>query len=93
MLTPYWDAGQFDRARPMMETLAENTAQKLNYFDSLDQDILRSSYAQDYARASRIVEDLVNAARRSGNADLQANIERILSNHLYLLDRQQQLPG
>ncbi|MEM7572306.1 MAG: DUF2723 domain-containing protein [Bacteroidota bacterium] len=93
MLTPYWDAGQFERARPVMVQLAENTADRLDFYDSLDPNIVRSSYGQDYARAGRIVEDLVNAARRSGDEALQAEIERILTAHLYIVDQQQQLPG
>ncbi|MEO0790377.1 MAG: DUF2723 domain-containing protein, partial [Bacteroidota bacterium] len=94
MMEPYWTTGQHERIRPQMETLAQNAADRLDYYDSLSDDELKAGREENQRRAYRVLYELVNAARQSGNAELQAEIEEILRDHMWILDQgQQQLPG
>ncbi len=85
MLQPYFQAGQFDRVAPVMEALARNTADRLDFYDSLSEERRQISYPGEIARGEAIVRSLLQQVRRSDNEALKASIEQILANHAYLL--------
>ena len=47
MIQPYMLNRQGSRVRPVLEQLARNATDKMDYYASLDDDVLRSSYAKD----------------------------------------------
>lgn len=94
ILEVYWQAQAWDKAAPHMEILAENTNEWLDFFDSIDEETLMSSYRSEYQRNVATLRNLLNAARRSGDDALKQRIESLLANHLYLVDQsRQQTPG
>lgn len=94
MLQPYMRAQQMDRALPIFEQLAANVADKLDFINSLDEETRAISYRQANVQAEAIARGLIQNGRRSGNAEVQAAIERILGNYLYLDASQQPVnPG
>jgi len=93
MLQPYFQAEQTERVRPVIEQLARNTADRLDFYDSLTEEQRQISYPGEVARGRAIVQSLLQQVRRPGREDLKATIEQILGNHLYLLPDAQQPAG
>jgi hypothetical protein len=92
MIDVYWQAREWNRALPHMEILARNTADRLKYYASIDDDILLSSYQDDYQRSIVVMQRLIQAAQQSGDQAIQQRMNSLLEDHLYLL-QQRQTPG
>ena len=88
MLQPYIRAGQMKRALPVIEQLATNVADKLDFLGSLDEETKNISYRDDDVRATAIARGLIQNARVSGDAEVKAAVERILGNYLFLAPEQ-----
>jgi hypothetical protein len=85
MLQPYFQAQQLERVSQVMEQLAINTADRLDFYDSISPEQRSLSYAGEIARGEAIVKSLLAQVRRSDNEALKGSIEQILANHAYLL--------
>ncbi len=92
MLELYWSANAYEQAAPIMEQLAKNTAARLDFFDSISDDILTGSYMSEYQQAQASLQRLVQEVNRANQTDLKQRIESILANHMYLL-QQGNTPG
>ena len=88
MLQPYMQARQMDRALPIIEQLAINVADKLDFHASLDAETLATSYRQENVQAEAIARGLIQNARIRGGEEVKATVERILGNYLYLAPEQ-----
>ncbi|MEL7159720.1 MAG: DUF2723 domain-containing protein [Bacteroidota bacterium] len=84
MLQPYFQTQNATRASAVIEQLARNTVDRLDYYNSLDPDIVNSSYASDVAQGEAIVRGLLQQIRQSGDTELQATVEQIFGAYLYL---------
>ncbi|MEM6768964.1 MAG: DUF2723 domain-containing protein, partial [Bacteroidota bacterium] len=93
MLQPYFRTKEVSRAAPVIEQLATNVADKLDFLQSLSPENINTSYQDDQVRAEAIVRGLLQQVRRSDNAELQATVERILGNYLYMVPDQPTNPG
>ena len=93
MLQPYFQTREFERASPVIEQLAINVADKLDFIQSLSPENVTTSYRDDQVRAEAIARGLIQNIRLSGNTELQAMVERILGNYLYLAPGQPGNPG
>ncbi len=96
MLELYWQAGEYEKARPVMEQLAKNTASNLDFFDSISDDILSGSYMSQYQQAQASLQRIMQEVNRANQPELKERMESILANHLYLLQQgapQGNLPG
>ncbi|MEZ4985821.1 MAG: DUF2723 domain-containing protein [Saprospiraceae bacterium] len=69
MLEVYTRADAYDKAKPHMQILARNTIDKLDYFMLLPDDLLRSSYANDFQAALAVADRLVAYARMGGDEE------------------------
>jgi len=69
MLDIYSRTGHYEKAKPHMKILARNVLDRLNYFASLSDDILRSSYHNDFQAAFASADRLVQYAQRAGDED------------------------
>jgi hypothetical protein len=69
---------------PVIEQLAINTADRLDFYDSLTPDQQDLSYGGEVARARAIVQSLAQQSRLPGRENLKVMVDRILANHLYL---------
>ncbi|NJC27964.1 glycosyltransferase family 117 protein [Neolewinella antarctica] len=95
MIQPFMLARQGVRIQPVLEQLARNAADRMDYYNSIDEDILASSYAQDYRLTEAIISTLLRQTEQQMNPDLQASIEQILASYLFMapeVPAQQQQP-
>ncbi|MCB0636180.1 MAG: hypothetical protein KDC54_06165, partial [Lewinella sp.] len=69
MLGIYVQADAYDKAKEYMPTVAENTLERLNYFMSLPDDILQSSYGNDFQAALAVADRLVSYAQQAGDTE------------------------
>ncbi|MBB4079742.1 hypothetical protein GGR28_002367 [Lewinella aquimaris] len=86
MLDPYFRSGNTERAADVIIQLAENTAERLNYYESLDEKVLNESYFYENRQGQAIAQQLIMQLRDSGNEALRNRVEGILSNYLYLAE-------
>ncbi|PHI18648.1 membrane protein [Lewinellaceae bacterium SD302] len=93
MLDVYFRAKAWDRALPHVEILAKNTADELDFYESLSDADLTSSYQTEYSQALSVMQRLVQAGQQSGNEEFKSRVEAILANHLYMLQQGGQTPG
>jgi hypothetical protein len=84
MLQTYFQTDQLERVMPVIEQLAINTADRLDFYDSLTPDQQDLSYGGEVARARAIVQSLAQQSRLPGRENLKVMVDRILANHLYL---------
>ena len=79
MLGIYFQANAYDKAKPHMEILAQETADYLNYYNSLDPRIIDSSYDTDYRLSLRTMIDLKEEARRAGDSEFSSVLENLFA--------------
>lgn len=75
MLGIYFQANQFEKAKPHMEILAEETLDELEYYESLPPRIIETSYETEYQLALRTMLDLKEEAERSGDTEFLGRLE------------------
>ena len=73
-------AGRTDEANQHLQILAEETRQKLVFYDSLDENDFES-FKQDYGFAIRAVTEILQVAKKSGNKDLLSKLETDLAEY------------
>ncbi len=86
MLDPYFRSGNTARAADVIVQLAENTAERLRYYDSLDPQVRDESYLYENRQGQAIAQQLIIQLRSSDNEELRNRVEGILSNYLYLAE-------
>ena len=82
MVGIYSQARAYDKAKPKMAILAENTIQRLNYFESLPDDMLRLSYGNDFQAALAIAERLVAYAQQGGDTEYLEELRTTFKDYL-----------
>ena len=92
MIQPYMLERQGERIRPVLEQLARNAADRMDYYTSLNETILASSYARDYQLTESIISTLLRQSRQQENPELKASIEQILGNYLFIAPEGAQPP-
>ena len=65
MLDVYLEAGAYEKAKPVMEILADETEKQMRFYTSLDPDILSNSYQFDYERAQFTMTRLMQDAEKN----------------------------
>ena len=94
MLDPYFRTGELDRVSDVVVQLAENTAQRLRFYESLDPDIVaQSSYRFEQRQGQAIAQQLLLQLQSGENTELRDQVQGILQDYLYLAEPQQQTPG
>ncbi len=89
MIQPYVTAGQVDRISDVVIQLAENTAARLDFYTSLDEQTMELSYARDFQIGRFVVERLLSDVRPKASPELQGRLDAILGNYKYLVPGQQ----
>ena len=72
--------GRTDEAKEHLKILAEETRQKLNFYESLNEDEF-NSFKSDYGYALRAVSDVLALAKRMGDKALLDKVEADLGNY------------
>jgi hypothetical protein len=82
MLDVYSRTGKYDKAKPHMQILARNTLDQLDYFSTISDEMLRSSYNNDFQAALACADRLVQYAQRADDQqylqELQADFGTFL---------------
>jgi hypothetical protein len=76
MLDVYFQAGEYERAKPYMEILAQNTYDFLEYIDSLDQETL-DSYESEFGAYFSVMERLLNEATSAGDTEYRKQLDEL----------------
>lgn len=92
MLGIYSQADAYDKAKPHMAILAENTIQRLDFYDSLSEDILRQSYANDFQVSLANAERLVSYATRNGDTQYLVELQEMFKGFLRAPQSSPELP-
>ena len=92
MLEPYFQARQPQRAAAVIEQLAQNAAERLTYYDSIDPQIVQSSYAREQQMGLAIAQQLLTQLNTPSNQELYSRVRAILGPYADLVE-QSRLPG
>jgi hypothetical protein len=76
MLDVYFQAGEYEKAKPHMELLAQNTYDFLEYIDSLDQSTL-NSYEGEFGAFFNVMERLLNEASQAGDSAFRQELDNL----------------
>jgi hypothetical protein len=66
-LSVYERAGEMEKLKKELNVLVNNTIEELNFLNSLDDDIIKTSFRNDMAFASQAARDCVRFARATGD--------------------------
>jgi hypothetical protein len=75
MIDVYLKAGEYQKAKPIIEKLAENIRQDLVFYTSQRPEIITSSYREDYDTALRTIDILLEDASTNKDEKLLKKLE------------------
>lgn len=75
MIGVYLQAGDFAKAKPHLEILAEEMIDRLEFYDTIDPSVIQSSFDTDYALSYQTMENVVNIVRQSGDQEFLKRLE------------------
>ncbi len=90
MIQPFMLERQGGRIQPVLEQLARNAADRMDYFATLDDRRIQASYARDMQLTESIIRTLLQQVRQQNNPELKASIDQILGNYLFIAPEDQQ---
>ena len=93
MLDVYLQAGEYERAKPHMQILAQNTFDQLEYIDSLgdDQETL-NSYEGELGAFFNVMERLLSETSRAGDTAFRQELDNLFGSLSLYGQIQQQNP-
>ncbi len=74
----YVQAGQFDKAKPHLRTLANEMAQYMKFYDSLRADRRQALFSQDYQATVSGIRELTRIAGTMNDPDFANEMQQIL---------------
>ncbi len=81
MIQVYLEAGAYDRAKPHLDILANETSEQLAFFDSLDSRVIETSFSTEYGLALRVKDDLLRIARENDDSELLQRLEEMFAGY------------
>lgn len=93
MLEIYLRAGEYEKAKPHLQLLAERTVDRLEFFASLDPGIVSSSYSREQGADRYVAQNLIAAANENNDQELAQRFQAMFLDYLPQQQRQQQSPG
>lgn len=69
MASIYIDAGQYDKAKPVLETLTTEMLDQLRFYSGLDMEIIRSSYENEYGATYQILQSIISDVEQQGDTE------------------------
>lgn len=79
MIMVYVQADAYDKAKPHLAVLAEETRDWLEFYYSLSVKELESGFEQDFALTDRTKDDLIKVARDAGDEEFAAQLEKMFA--------------
>lgn len=77
MISVYLQANEYEKAKPQLEILAKETADYLDFYFSLDDDIIRSSFETDYGLAYQTMEGMLRDVKKENDTAFLAELEKL----------------
>ena len=75
MISVYLQADAYDKAKPHMAILADQIADQLRFYNSIDADVLESSFQTEYLLAMRTKDDLIRDAKQNNDTEFLNELE------------------
>ncbi len=79
MISVYLEADAYDKAKPHMEILANETADYLRFYNSISPNVLNSSFETDYLLAMRTKDDLVKDAAQNQDEEFANRLREMFA--------------
>ncbi len=92
MIDVYLRADAYDEAKEHMEILAQRMADALDFYSSIEAQVLEGSFQQDYLLAMRTTDDLKRAARQAGDDEFAQELTELFEPYSMIPD-QNSIPG
>ncbi len=86
MMQVYLQAGAYEKAKPHLEILAEETAERLAFYESLDPNVIESSFSTDYALSYRAMDDIRRAAEQNNDTEFIERLNALFQDFQYDYD-------
>ena len=83
MIQVYLQAGEYEKAKEHMRILANNTADELAFYSTLRDDVLESSYADEFRLAYTTKENLLRNAEQQGDEAFLEEINGMFASFNY----------
>ena len=82
MIDVYINAGAYDKAGPLMDQMAENILDELQFYASVNPDILRTSYAREQGLANNAATTLLTFAQRAEDQERLSTYQSMFAAYL-----------
>ncbi len=79
MIQVYLQAGDYERAKPHLEILAGEVADQLEFFESIDPNVLQSSFPNDYGLSMQLMDQLLRIAEEEGDTEFLQRLESLFA--------------
>ncbi|KAA3626500.1 MAG: DUF2723 domain-containing protein [Bacteroidetes bacterium] len=79
MIGVYLQSDAYDKAKPHLRQLAENTTDNLNYYLSLNERIIESSYRAEASLSYSTLESILREVQRQGDEEFLAELEELFA--------------
>jgi hypothetical protein len=79
MIQVYLQAGDYDRAKPHLEILAGEIADQLEFFESIDSNVLQNSFPNDYGLSMQLMDQLLRIAEDEGDTEFLQRLEGLFA--------------
>jgi len=83
-ITIYYNAGEKEKTKTHLRILANEIGQQMRFFDSIDRDVLESSFASDYSFNSQIIPQVMDVTRRLQDPAFESEISNMLGSYAAL---------
>lgn len=81
MLGVYLQAGEYAKAKPHLEILSNELTDRLRFYNSLDPNVIQSSFDTDYALSYQTMENVINVVRQAGDQEFLQKLEGLFSEY------------
>lgn len=79
MIGIYLQSDAYDKAKPYLRQLAENTTDNLNYYLSLPERIIESSYRAEASLSYSTLESILREVQRQGDEEFLSELEELFA--------------
>jgi len=76
LLQVYYQAGAPERAKPHAQILADRLVDYMNFYDSIDPNVLSSSYRNEYSYNYQTMEELLQYVSNSGDSNFHEELKQ-----------------
>ena len=77
MMQVYLQAGDYQRAKPHLEILADEVADHLAFFESIDPAVLQNSFPNEYGLNMQMMDQLLRIAEQEEDSDFLQRLESL----------------